>query len=78
MTPLYVSAPLSSSRILITILSPVAEQRRNLEMVYRHLTDRINIISYTTGASPRQGRDKKLCYLDQFIISRARQKEEIL
>ena len=42
-TPLCVSAPLSSSRILITILSPVAEQRRNLELVYRHFTDRINI-----------------------------------
>ena len=38
-----VSVPLSSSRILITILSPVAEQRRNLELVYRHFTDRINI-----------------------------------
>ena len=43
MTLLSLSAPLSSSRILITILSPVAEQRRNLELVYRHFTDRINI-----------------------------------
>ena len=37
--PLQISSPFFS-RILITILSLVAEQRRNPELVYRHLVSK--------------------------------------